>query len=75
LRGGVISGKVGQQQEVRMETPRVTETVPDSIRVREHAATEHALQRDRVRASLLAVPAEPISHELAKNPELFHRAA
>lgn len=58
-----------------METPRVIETVPDSIRVRERAAIEHTLQRDRVRASLLAVPAEPISHELAKNPDLFHRAA
>jgi hypothetical protein len=58
-----------------MVTPYVIETVPDSIRVREQAATEHAIQRDRVRASLLAVPAEPISHELAKNPDLFHRAA
>jgi hypothetical protein len=58
-----------------METPRVTETVPDSIRVRESAASQHSIQTDRVRASLLAVPAEPISHELAKNPELFHRAA
>jgi hypothetical protein len=58
-----------------METPRVTEIVPDWIRAREPVKTEHVVQRDRVRASLLAVAAEPISHELAKNPELFHRAA
>ena len=42
-----------------MTTPRVTETVPDSIRLRQAVKSEHDVQRDRVRASILAVPGEP----------------
>ena len=40
-----------------MTTPRsVTETVPDSIRAREPLTIAHIVQRDRVRASIIAVP-------------------
>jgi len=56
-----------------MNTPRVTETVPDSIRVRQPTQSEHNLQRDRVRASILAVPGEPASRAPAKKPALFNR--
>jgi hypothetical protein len=45
-----------------MTTPRVvTETVPDSIRAREATVLAHILQRERVRASIIAVPREPTS--------------
>jgi hypothetical protein len=56
-----------------MNMPRVTETVPDSIRVRHPVKSEHDVQRDRVRASVLAVPAEPTSHQPAEKPALFNR--
>jgi hypothetical protein len=45
-----------------MTTPRVvTETVPDSIRAREATVLAHIVERDRVRASIIAVPREPTS--------------
>jgi hypothetical protein len=59
-----------------MNLPRVTETVPDSIRAREQVAkSEHDLQRDRVRASFLSVPAEPTSRQPDEKPALFNRIA
>ena len=59
-----------------MNMPRVTETVPDSIRVRHPVKSEHDLQRDRVRASFLAVPGEPMSHQPpTTKPALFNRIA
>jgi hypothetical protein len=58
-----------------MNTPRVTETVPDSIRAREPGKSEHDVQRDRVRASILAVPAEPASRQPPEKPALFNRIA
>jgi hypothetical protein len=58
-----------------MNMPRVTETLPDSIRVRHPVKSEHDVQRDRVRASILAVPGEPSSREPAKKPALFNRIA
>jgi hypothetical protein len=43
-----------------MTTPHVvTETVPDSIRAREATVLAHIVERDRVRASIIAVPREP----------------
>jgi hypothetical protein len=57
-----------------MTRPHVTETVPDSIRSRLPKSV-HDVQRDRVRASILAVPAEPTSRQPAKKPALFHRIA
>jgi hypothetical protein len=45
-----------------MTTPRVvTETVPDSIRAREPTSRAHVVERDRVRASIIAVPGERTS--------------
>jgi hypothetical protein len=45
-----------------MTTPRVvTETVPDSIRAREPTTLAHVVERDRVRASIIAVPGERTS--------------
>ena len=58
-----------------MTTPRVTEMVPDSIRSREPVRSEHDVQRDRVRASFLAVPAEPTSRQPDEKPALFNRIA
>jgi hypothetical protein len=58
-----------------MTTPRVTETVPDSIRARHEGKTEHDVQRDRVRASFLCVPAEPTSRQPQEKPALFNRIA
>ena len=58
-----------------MTTPRVTETVPDSIRARRAGKSEHDLQRDRVRASFLSVPAEPTSRQPQEKPALFNRIA
>ena len=58
-----------------MNPPRVTETVPDSIRARQPAKTEHDVQRDRVRASFLTVPAEPTSRQPDEKPALFNRIA
>jgi hypothetical protein len=57
-----------------MNLPRVTETVPDSIRARQ-PKSEHDVQRDRVRASILAVPAEPVSRKPDQKPALFNRIA
>ena len=56
-----------------MTTPRVTETVPDSIRARQAVRSEHDVQRDRVRASFLAVPGEPTSRQPQEKPALFNR--
>jgi hypothetical protein len=58
-----------------MNPPRVTETVPDSIRARQERHSEHDVQRDRVRASFLAVPAEPTSRQPQEKPALFNRIA
>jgi hypothetical protein len=58
-----------------MNLPRVTETMPDSIRAREPGKSEHDLQRDRVRASFLAVPGEPTSRQPQEKPALFNRIA
>jgi hypothetical protein len=46
-----------------MLTLHVVETVPDSIRAREPVVLAHILQRDRVRASIIAVPDEPTGRE------------
>jgi hypothetical protein len=56
-----------------MITPRVTEIVPGANRAHQSTMMEHAVQRDRVRASILAVPAEPDSRRPAKKPALFTR--
>ena len=56
-----------------MVMPHVTETLPDSIRTRQPARTEHDVQRDRVRASFLAGPAEPTSRQPREKPALFNR--
>ena len=56
-----------------MNPPRVTEMVPDSIRARQSDSSPHAVQRDRVRASILAIPSEPTSRQPAKKPALFNR--
>jgi hypothetical protein len=47
-----------------MTTPTsVTETVPDSIQAREPVTIAHLIQRERVRASIIALPDVPGSHE------------
>ena len=54
-----------------MTTPhRVTETVPDSISAREHITLAHIVQRDCVRASIIAVPGEPSSRGTTHTPRL-----
>jgi len=53
-----------------MTTPHVTETVPDSIRSREPLILAHLVQRDRVRASLIAVPDERTSQRTTHAPPL-----
>jgi hypothetical protein len=57
-----------------MVMPSVTETVPDSIRVQQQEVLAHILQRDRVRASILAVPREPASREAATDPSGARRS-
>jgi hypothetical protein len=48
-----------------MVMPVVIETVPDSIRAQQPDVIAHIVQRDRVRASILALPREPSSREAA----------
>jgi hypothetical protein len=56
-----------------MTTPRVvTETVPDSIRARERTILAHIVERDRVRASIIAVPGEPTSWGTTHTPQLVY---
>jgi hypothetical protein len=63
-----------------MTTPRsITESVPDSIRSRE-AANEpiiiaHIVQRDRVRASIVAVPDHRRSAGTTHTPALVYPTA
>ena len=58
-----------------MLTPQVVETVPDSIRAREPIVIAHIVQRDRVRASILAVPNEPTRRESSHRPALVYPTA
>lgn len=58
-----------------MTTPRVTETVPDSIRAREPVTIAHLIQRERVRASIMALPDEPRPGQTTDAPTAKHRAA
>jgi hypothetical protein len=55
-----------------MLTPQVTETVPDSIGAREPVVIAHIVQRDRVRASILAVPNEPSDRESTHTPAFVY---
>jgi hypothetical protein len=56
-----------------MTTPHlVTETVPDSIRAREATTIAHIVQRDRVRASIIAVPGEPTAWGTTHTPQLIY---
>jgi hypothetical protein len=56
-----------------MTTPHVvTETVPDSISAREPATLAHIVERDRVRASIIAVPGEPTSWGTTHTPQLVY---
>jgi hypothetical protein len=59
-----------------MTTPRsVTETVPDSIRAREPITIAHIVQRDRVRASIIAIPDTPTSPGTTHTPALIYDRA
>jgi hypothetical protein len=59
-----------------MTTPRsVTETVPDSIRAREPITIAHIVQRDRVRASIIAVPDKSTSRGTTHTPALVYPSA
>jgi len=59
-----------------MTTPRsVTETVPDSIRAREPITIAHIVQRDRVRASIIAVPDKSTSWGTTHTPALTYPSA
>jgi hypothetical protein len=59
-----------------MTTPRsVTETVPDSIRAREPITIAHIVQRDRVRASIIAVPDKSTSRATTHRPALIYPSA
>jgi hypothetical protein len=59
-----------------MPTPRsVTETVPDSIRAREPITIAHIVQRDRVRASIIAVPEKSTSRGTTHTPALIYPSA
>jgi hypothetical protein len=59
-----------------MLTPQVFETVPDSIRAREPVVLAHIVQRDRVRASIIAVPDEPTGREpKTHTPSLVYPSA
>jgi hypothetical protein len=56
-----------------MTTPRVvTETVPDSIRAREATVLAHVVERDRVRASIIAVPGADLLGS-DSHPQLVYR--
>lgn len=59
-----------------MTTPHlVTESVPHSIRAREHITLAHIVQRDRVRASIIAVPGEPTPRATTHTPRLIYPTA
>jgi hypothetical protein len=58
-----------------MITPRVVETVPDSIRARDPVILAHIVQRDLVRASVLAVPDEDRSRGVTHEPALVYPTA
>jgi hypothetical protein len=58
-----------------MLTPRVIETVPDSIREREPVVLAHIVQRDRVRASIMAVPDKRTGRESSHTPALVYPTA
>jgi hypothetical protein len=58
-----------------MLTPQVIETVPDSIRAREPVVLAHIIQRDRVRASIIAVPDQRIDREPTHTPALVYPTA
>jgi hypothetical protein len=58
-----------------MLTPQVIETVPDSIRVREPVVLAHIVQRDRVRASIAAVPDKRIDRQSTYTPTLVYPTA
>jgi hypothetical protein len=56
-----------------MTTPRVvTETVPDSIRAREATILAHLVERERVRASIIAVPGERTTRRRTHTPQLVY---
>jgi hypothetical protein len=58
-----------------MLTPQVIETVPDSIRSRGPVVLAHIVQRDRVRASIIAVPDGRTDGESSHTPALVHPTA
>jgi hypothetical protein len=58
-----------------MLTPQVIETVPDSIRSREPLVLAHIVQRDRVRASIMAVPDERTDRASTYTPTLVYATA
>ena len=58
-----------------MLTPQVIETVPDSIRVREPIVLAHIVQRDRVRASIMAVPDKRTDRQSTYTPTLVYPTA
>jgi hypothetical protein len=58
-----------------MLTPRVIETVPDSIRSQGPVVLAHIVQRDRVRASIIAVPDVRTGRESSHTPTLVYPTA
>jgi hypothetical protein len=58
-----------------MVMPQVIETVPDSIRERESVILAHVVQRDRVRASVIAVPDVRTERESSHTPALVYPTA
>lgn len=58
-----------------MPTPQVIETVPDSIRSHEPVVLAHIVQRDRVRASIIAVPDARTGRESSHTPALVYPTA
>ena len=59
-----------------MTTPhRVTETVPDSVAAREPVTIAHIVQRNRVLASIVAVPDDRGRRETDDTPALAYRTA
>jgi hypothetical protein len=59
-----------------MTTPSsVTETVPDSIRAREPITLAHLLQKERVLASIVAIPDKPAATETTHTSALLYPTA
>jgi hypothetical protein len=58
-----------------MLTPHVIETVPDSIRSGGPVVLAHIVQRDRVRASIIAVPDGHTGRESSHTPALVYPTA